>query len=322
MAKEHYRNIRLGIFIMIGTISLIIALYFIGTKQNLFGSTFKVSAEFKNVNGLMKGNNVRFGGINIGTVSSVEIFSDSSIRVEMLLQKKIQKFIKKDAIVSIGTDGLLGNKLININTGNISSGIIEEGDVLQSLEDIEMNKLVRTLDVSSENIRVITSNLRNITDKINENNSLWSVLMDTIIAENVKSSVVNLKLLTNNSVYITGNLKNITEDIKEGRGSLGALITDTLLSSRINQTVVKLENISDSAAIITGDISHIVNQLKQGKGSIGVLLNDTTLIHNMNKSIENIESGTGKFDQNMEALKHSWPFKKYYRKQKKMNIQK
>ena len=322
MAAENFRNMRLGAFIIIGTALLVTALYLIGNKQNLFGSTVRISAQFHNVNGLMRGNNVRFGGIDVGTVESVEIVSDTSVNVIMVIEKDIQQFIKKNAIASVGTDGLMGNKLVNINSSIEDSPIINEGDVLKSLKPLEMDEMVRTLNVTNENIKVISGNLRNITDKINSENSLWSLLMDTVVAENVKSSIVNIKLMSNQAVSITGNLKGITSEMKSGKGGLVALITDTAFSSRINQTVVKLEKFSDTAAVISGDVSKIIYNLKQGKGSIGVLLNDTTLVHNLNKSIENIDSGAENFDKNMEALKYSWPFKKYYRKQKKSNTKK
>lgn len=322
MATETFRNMRLGAFIVIGTSLLVTALYLIGNKQNLFGSTVRISAQFHNVNGLMRGNNVRFGGIDVGTVESVKIISDTSVNVVMVIEKDIQQFIKKNAIASVGTDGLMGNKLVNINSVTENSAIVEEGDVLQSVKPVEMDEMVRTLNVTNENIKVISGNLRNITDKINSENSLWSLLMDTVVAENVKSSIVNIKLMSNQAVSITGNLKGITSEMKNGKGGLVALITDTAFSSRINQTVVKLEKFSDTAAIISGDVSKIIYDLKRGKGSIGVLLNDTTLVHNLNKSIESIDSGAENFDKNMEALKYSWPFKKYYRKQKKSNPKK
>lgn len=318
MAAQDSKNIRLGIFVIIGTALLIGALYIIGSKQNLFGSTFKISASFNNVNGLMKGNNVRFAGINIGTVESVEISTDSSVNVVMIIENNAQEHIKKNSLASIGTDGLMGNKLVNINSVNGPSASIEENDVLHSLKPVEMDQMVRTLDVTNENIKVISSNLRNITDKINSKNSLWSLLMDTVVADNVKSSIVNIKLMSNQGLYITGDLKSITEGIKKGKGSLGALITDTLISTKIRQTVVKLEMLSDTAAILTGDIAHIAKKLKGGQGTIGVLLNDTTLIHNLNTSVKSINKGAITFNEDMEALKHSWPFKKYFKKQSKI----
>jgi phospholipid/cholesterol/gamma-HCH transport system substrate-binding protein len=315
MAAQDSRNLRLGIFVIVGTTLLITALYIIGSKQNLFGSTFKISAQFNDVNGLMKGNNVRFAGINVGTVESVNIITDTSVNVIMIIENNAQQYIKKNALASVGTDGLMGNKLVNINSVNAESPIIEENDVLQSLKPIEMDQMVRTLDVTNENIKVISSNLRNITDKINSKNSLWNLLMDTIVAENIKTAVVNIKLMSNQGLYITGDLKGITDGIKKGKGTIGALVTDTIISSSIKQTVVKLQRISDSAAIVTGDISHIIRKLNQGKGSAGILLNDTNLIYNLNKGVKSIDKGAITLNEDLEALKHTWPLKKYFKKQ-------
>ena len=317
MAAQDSRNLRLGIFVIVGTTLLITALYIIGSKQNLFGSTFKISAQFNDVNGLMKGNNVRFAGINVGTVESVNIITDTSVNVIMIIENNAQQYIKKNALASVGTDGLMGNKLVNINSVNAESSIIEENDVLQSLKPIEMDQMVRTLDVTNENIKVISSNLRNITDKINSKNSLWNLLMDTIVAENIKTAVVNIKLMSNQGLYITGDLKGITDGIKKGKGTIGALVTDTIISSSIKQTVVKLQRISDSAAIVTGDISHIIRKLNQGKGSAGILLNDTNLIYNLNKGVKSIDKGAITLNEDLESLKHTWPLKKYFKKQSK-----
>jgi phospholipid/cholesterol/gamma-HCH transport system substrate-binding protein len=317
MAAQDSRNLRLGIFVIVGTTLLITALYIIGSKQNLFGSTFKISAQFNDVNGLMKGNNVRFAGINVGTVESVNIITDTSVNVIMIIENNAQQYIKKNALASVGTDGLMGNKLVNINSVNAESPIIEENDVLQSLKPVEMDQMVRTLDVTNENIKVISTNLRNITDKINSKNSLWNLLMDTIVAENIKTAVVNIKLMSNQGLYITGDLKGITDGIKKGKGTIGALVTDTIISSSIKQTVVKLQRISDSAAIITGDISHIIRKLNQGKGSAGILLNDTNLIYNLNKGVKSIDKGAITLNEDLEALKHTWPLKKYFKKQSK-----
>jgi phospholipid/cholesterol/gamma-HCH transport system substrate-binding protein len=314
--SEENKNIKLGMFVLAGTAFLILAFYFIGNKQNLFGDTFRISARFYDVNGLMKGNNVRFSGIDVGTVESIEIVSDSSVKVIMTVEKDIRQFIKKNAVVSVGTDGLMGNKLVNINAGVGYAESVADGDELQTLKPVEMDEMVRTLSSTNENIKVITSNLRNITDKINSKNSLWSILMDTVVADNVKAAIVNLKLMSNRGVMITGDLKYFTEGIKNGKGSLGALITDTVLSSRLTQIVIKFEKLSDTVAVLGGDISGIVRNLKQGRGTIGVLLNDTSLVHDLNKSINSIDKGANNFNENMDALKHSWPFKKYFRKQK------
>lgn len=320
MAKETMRNVRLGMFVVIGTALLITALYMVGDKQNLFGSTFRISARFYNVDGLMAGNNVRFSGIDVGTVESVEIVNDSSVNAVMIIEDDIRPFIKKNALASVGTDGLMGNKLININSSKEASPSVEEGDVLQTMRPIETDEMVRTLNATNENMKAITSNLRTITDKINSENTLWSLLMDTVVADNVKAAIVNIKIASNSSAVLTGNLRSITDDIRNGKGSLGALITDTVLSGKINQVIVKLDRVSDTVAFITGDFSRISKGLDQGKGSLGMLLKDTSFVHNLNTSINNINKGTLLLNEDLEALRHSWPFKKYFKKKEKENV--
>lgn len=322
MARDTYKNIRLGIFVLTGTIFLIAALYLVGNKQNLFGNTFRITADFYNVGGLMPGNNVRFSGIDVGTVESVEIVSDSSVRVVMVIEQDIRKFIKKNSIASIGTDGLMGNKIVNINSGVEASEPVEEGDVLQTQRPIDQDAMIRTLNQTNENMQVITSNLRTITDRINEKNTLWSLLMDTVVAENVKAAIVNIRMASNNSVVLTGNLTNITEDVMNGKGTLGALIVDTTMAGKFRQVIVKFETISDTMATISGDVSQIMRGIENGEGSIGVLLKDTTFVHDLNATMGNMNKGSLILNEDLEALKHSWPFRRYFRKQGKLNPKK
>ena len=74
---------------VLGTILFLAAIYFVGNKQNIFGNTMTLKAVFGNVNGLQKGNNVRYAGIDIGTVKQIEMVNDSTIVVEMLIEKKM-----------------------------------------------------------------------------------------------------------------------------------------------------------------------------------------------------------------------------------------
>ena len=160
--KEKSKNIRVGIFVLVGTIFIISALYFIGEKQSLFSSKFRVKANFKDVNGLIPGNNVRLGGINVGTVESVEIASDSSVTVVMVIKDKTKPYIKKNSIASIGTDGLMGNKLINITPGLKDSPEIQDGDFLPTKLPFETDQMIQTIGKTNEDVSIIASNLKEI----------------------------------------------------------------------------------------------------------------------------------------------------------------
>lgn len=308
---------KLGAFVLIATTFLILGLYFIGSKKNIFHSTIKVSANFSNVGGLMPGNNVRYNGINVGTISKVYAVSDTAIKVEFNIDEDATRFITKNAIAAIGTDGLLGNKLINISPGEEGAPAIEEGFAFKTVNPIQMDNALRTLTLTNENLKIITDNLKGVSEKFNNSNSLWQLLNDSSLADNVRNAVVRFKVTGNNTAIITGDLSKIVSDMKAGKGTVGALLTDTTFSKRLNQTIVNIQAISDSVALISGDFKHIATNIKDGKGSLGALITDTTFVHDLNQSMKSIKSGTDNFDQNMEALKHSWPFKKYFRQQQK-----
>src|SRR5882757_3853417 len=112
------QKIKIGLFAIAGIAVLILAIFFIGNKKSLFTSTFNVHGLFKNVNGLQIGNNVRFAGINIGVVDDIQIMNDTTVKVVLTINTSVKKFIKKDAKMSIGSDGLMGDKLVVVAPGN------------------------------------------------------------------------------------------------------------------------------------------------------------------------------------------------------------
>ena len=322
MGKESGNNIRLGLFVLVGTLFIIIGMYFIGSKQNLFSSTFKLYADFKNVNGLMDGNNVRFNGINVGTVESIKIINDTTLRVTMIIKKKSNEFIKQNAIARIGTDGLMGNKLINLSPSNMPSQVVQDGDRIQTLQNIETEELFNTLTKTNEDVAVTAKNLKEMTTRLNGPNSLWTVLMDTTLALHVKRALVNIELTSTHSAVITGDLSKIVKDIKSGKGSIGALITDTILSTKLHQSVVNIKIASDTLAYISGDLRDVSKKIRNGSGSIGTLVMDTNFAHDLKQSMENIKTGSDGFSQTIEALKHSIFFRGYFRKKERLENQK
>lgn len=311
MKEEKSHQLRLGIFILTGTVLLILGLYYIGSQKNIFHRTITLRTGFNNVNGLMPGNNVRFNGLNVGTVSQLETISDTLVQVDFTVDQQIARLINEEAVVSIGTDGLLGNKLLNISPSKMKGALVQEGSTLKSINPLQMDNALRALSNTSNNLETITDNLKSLSGDVNSKGSLWALLKDSSVSKNVRSALVNIRVMSNNAVAVSGDLQAITEGIKKGKGSLGALVADTNLSMRIRQVVVKFESLNDSVAIITGDVSYLLKQLKMGKGSVGVLLKDTMVVHNLNKSILSIDTAAGNFNDNMKALKRTWPFRKY-----------
>jgi phospholipid/cholesterol/gamma-HCH transport system substrate-binding protein len=316
MATETSKNIRVGAFVLIATSLLIFTLYLIGSKQNLFGSTFKIRAQFHDVNGLMSGNNVRFTGIDVGTVNKVEIINDSTVNVEMIIQNKVKQFIKKNSIAMVGSDGLMGNKLINIISSNVNAASIENGDVLMTKSPIGTDDLMKTLSVTNLNAKDISIEIKSIVEKLNSSNSVWSILMDTVIAENVKHSIIDVRRASENTRIITDKVTEITVDIKNGKGPLGLILRDSLLHDNLLLSIQNIKKVSDSLETFTSTLNQLSNQLKSSNGTVGTLLNDTTIPLSLKRSLIHVEAGTKDFEQSMAALKHNFLFRSYFKKNK------
>ncbi|WP_016991240.1 MlaD family protein [Flavobacterium sp. ACAM 123] len=194
MNKKSGSTWKLGMFVLIGLVAFTSTIYFVGKQKNIFGSTFTLNSRFKNVSGLEVGNNVLFSGINVGTVSEIQLVTDTSVVVRLLIQKDVQKFIKSDAVASIGSDGLMGDKVLTISPGSNSKTIVKDNASIKSIQAIEMDEIMRSIKVSMDNATVITNELAEFTYKMNNGNGALSKLItDEKFANSLTKTLTNLQ---------------------------------------------------------------------------------------------------------------------------------
>ena len=192
----HSQNfkIKLGLFIVGGLALFVLAIFIIGKQKNLFNPVFKLTTNFYNVSGLQVGNNIRFSGIVVGTVDNITIINDSTVKVDMLIKKEVKPFIKSDSEMAIGSEGLIGDRLLIITQGSNSAPLANEGQQLGSIEPVETDAIIASLHVTAGNAEVITQQLAEIMTKINSGDgTLGKLIQDTTIAGNLNQTIVNLK---------------------------------------------------------------------------------------------------------------------------------
>jgi phospholipid/cholesterol/gamma-HCH transport system substrate-binding protein len=194
MDKQSGYTWKLGMFVTIGLLLFIMAIYFIGKQKNLFGSTFNITSQFKTVSGLEVGNNVRFSGINIGTVEEIRLINDSSVVVSMVIKDEVRKFIKTDARASIGSDGLMGDKVLTISPGVKSTKVIENNGAIASINGIEMNDIMKSVKKSVDNVAVISDEIAIFSHSMNNGNgALARLVRDDKMANSVSNTLSNLE---------------------------------------------------------------------------------------------------------------------------------
>lgn len=325
MKTTSSQKLRLGLFVIIGTILFITGVYLIGQRQDMFKKTFTISAYFQNVNGLQNGNNVRYAGIDIGTVKSITMINDSTIKIDMSIDEKIITHIKKNAIATIGSDGLVGNMIVNIVPGKGIANVIANGDVIASYSKIGADDILSTLSVSSENAAILTADLLKITNAMTEGKGTLGVLLnDTIMATELRESITNIKMASRGASNTIRELNEIILSVKTNDQTvLGMLMNDSISGEKLKTMVSNLESSSVEIEHVLGNINAVVNDFNSKEGAFNYILKDTSMVNSLKSTLDNINEGTDKFNQNMEALKHHFLtrgyFKKLERQEKKEN---
>jgi phospholipid/cholesterol/gamma-HCH transport system substrate-binding protein len=325
MARQTANHFRLGIFVIAGMFFLVLLLYVIGKNQGIFGASFPIRARFENVNGLLPGNNVRFAGIQAGTVKSVEVINDSTIEITMLIQNKMRPHIRANAVASIGSDGLMGNKLVNIQSAKGDAPIVVENTLLASGTAADTDQMLKILGETNNELAIVVEGLKTTINRINNSSALWEVLNDESLPANLRTSLVNVRSTTSGMNQMVNDLQRVVDHVQSGRGSVGSLIMDTAFSHNLNQAVEKLKKAGDMADTISSQVASLVRSIdrnvNQGQGVVTALLKDTSMVRNMEATLLNIERGTSAFNENMEALKSNFLFRGYFRRQEQKRRQ-
>ena len=315
MGKPNISFVKLGIFVIAGSVLLIVAAYLIGNEEKMFSQTFELTTVFNNVGGLQEGNNVRYAGINAGTVRDIRMETDTSIRVYMRIDADLQSHIKKNALAMVGSDGLVGSMLINIVPGSGESPAVDSGDELRSFSRISTQDMLTTLNVTNENAALLTADLLEITQSIRKGSGVVGRLLhDSTLARDLQQSVQNLKLTTAQSAQALTRLNQMISELRFEESAVALLLDDPEFTDQIRNIISGLDSSGQDIRRLTNRLDGLAGSVEAGEGSLGLLLRDSTAARNLQSSLQHLDSGLQKFDQNMEALKHNFLTRGYFRK--------
>ena len=320
MEKSTTQKMRLGIFVIIGLMLFVLAIYFIGEKQKMFGETNELSAVFNNVSGLQLGNNVRYSGINVGTVRGISMINDTTIRVDMIIDKTVFKHIKKNAVATIGSDGLVGNMIINITPGENSFSAVQPGDIIKSVNRIRTDDILSTLNVTNQNAALLTVDLLKITKEITQGKGTVGLLInDTIMGSDLKKTMRYLKLTSEGTAESVSKLNSMIAELNNNNSVIGVL-KDTAVANKIKTIVGNLNRSSIEINKVVTNLNATLLNVKDGKGALNYLSNDPELVRKIDSTMTNINQASFRLNEDLEALKHNFLFRGYFKKQEKAKL--
>lgn len=316
-SREVQQNIKLGIFVLAGLVLFMAAVFLVGSENNVFNKTFTTHAIFKNVEGLKEGDNVWLSGVKIGTVRQVRIIKEGMVVVTLSLKDNQNKFITKNATAFIGSDGLVGSKIVVIRPGNAPE-TIQDTDTIGALSPADTQDLINIARDVGDNTRSLTYDLKTLAKKISDGQGIVGELMtDGELAQDLRASADQMRMTTQQTARASEELHAMLYKLNNGDGIINRLASDTTLSYTFDQTLQNVREVSRNSAQMSQGIKELIEKMNSGDNAIGVLLADSLFADRLRVTLENAEGATAKLDENMEALQHNFLLRGYFRKKER-----
>ncbi len=299
------KKVRLGLFILLGTLIFVAFFYLIGSSSKMFSKNITLHTTFAHVSGLRSGDHVRFSGIIVGTVSNLQITTDTSVVVDISVERRMLRFIRKDSKVEIKPEALIGDKMLVIYSGTKEFEHVKEGDYLEPMGSVHLEDVVYQLSGELRKAETIIKNLVDITDKVNQGDgNVGRILNDSSIAMKLDQSADNF-------VQLTSNLKDLSEQLKNPESDLGKLVYKDNLTTKMDSILVTLDRTVSNTELATRDLAKTTAELNNtamainsGNGVVNKLLYDSAFADTLGMTISTLNETLIEIDAVATNLQH------------------
>lgn len=269
--RELLIKLRVGIFVLLLLLLFIAFVLTIGSQTRIFEKQYMLRAAFRDVQGLTVGAPVRLAGLNVGAVQRVVFGSDPAdprVQVMVSIDRAFQVRIREDSQATIGTIGLVGDKVFDITVGSDEVRMLQPGDFLETKEPVDFGRLVAQGGEVLEGLAGASQALQAVLTKMQEGRGLLPALM----SEEAGGELVR------DLAGTAKNLRTLSERAKEGEGLFGALLTDP----EGTQILRDMQRVAANLKQITDD-------MVEGKGTLGALLQDPTVYEDLSSLLRGAE---------------------------------
>jgi phospholipid/cholesterol/gamma-HCH transport system substrate-binding protein len=323
------RMVTVGVFVLLGILIFTAAVLTLGGQKKTFEKKSTLRAIFKDVNGLQEGNNVWFSGVKIGTVKKISLGANAMVDVVMSIQTKAMQYIKKDARAKISSEGFIGNKIIVIFGGETHSHAVAEDDVLGADTGAGTDEMIATLQQNNKNLLDITGNIKTITERLmNGQGSAGKILSNDKLANDLQAAMLGFRIASAQVQKITSDVAAYTSQLQSEGSLTYNLVHDTVFYSHLKNTAAQIQQASitikessENIKRITGNIETVSRRLDSTGSPVGVLLNDQEAGDNLRLTLENLQTGSKKLDEDLEAIQHNFLFRGFFKKKEKQKIE-
>jgi phospholipid/cholesterol/gamma-HCH transport system substrate-binding protein len=316
--KDNKKAIRVGIFLFVGLLIFLIGIFTLGGQRKTFVKSFQLKVVFDDIQGLKVGNNVWFSGVKVGTIKKIQFYGTSQVEVTLNIEEEAHKYIHKNARASIGSDGLIGNKIVVLDGGSPKFPFIEDGDKIAVNTTLSTDDIMKTLQVNNKNLVDITSDFKVLAKNLVEGKgTVGALLTDQQIANNFKTIVSNLQNTTASANRMASQLNTFSSKLNTPGGLADKMLTDTVVFARLQKSVTEFQKTATSAAALTDNLNKASAKLNDKDNVAGVMLNDPAAAEQIRSTIKNLQTSSKKLDQDLEALQHNFLLRGFFKNKAK-----
>ncbi len=310
-----WTELRVGLFVLVGILIIAVGIFYV-TGAGFLGPKYRLRTYLPEVSGLNVGAPVRLDGVEIGNVDAIHITPRRpgmafdrmrNIELVMRVDRRYQDDVRSDSSASLITEGLLGNRYVNIERG-FSGTVLKDGDEVPGREEKAVKQIVERGADLAENLNVMSQQVREIVDGIQRGRgTLGKLLVDETAYNRLNSAL--------------GRLDEIVASVQAGQGSLGKLVASDELYQRVNSAATRMDTVMGDIQAQKGTLGKLVydtslhenakqflekgnalvSDVRAGKGTLGKLATDETLYEKWRATGTNLENATAKLNSNQTS---------------------
>jgi phospholipid/cholesterol/gamma-HCH transport system substrate-binding protein len=315
---ENRKAIIVGVFLSLGLVIFILGVFTLGGQQKSFDKSIHISAVFDDVAGLKKGNDIWFSGVKVGTISAIKFVGISQVNVLMKVDQNTQQYIHRNSGVRIGSDGLIGNKIIVIDGGSPQAPVVQDGDILQAEKLLSTDDMLKTLQQNNQNLLAITTDFKLLSHKILQGKgTVGTLLADSLMGVQLRNSMRNLEAATASAARLATQLNDFSGKLNTKGGFADKLLTDTATFNRIKGAITQLQQAAANASVLTNNLNKASNKLNTTDNALGILLNDPKGAAQVQSTLNNLQQSSVKLNEDLEAAQSNFLLKGFFKKKAK-----
>ena len=310
------RYLAVGIFLIAGVTLFALGIFLVGSRHEAFSRHVLLYTEFADLDGIAKGSKVQVAGMGAGQVTRIDVPISPSghFRVQMKVDEQLHGLVRTDSVVTVDTEGVVGNTFLTIHSGSPAAAIAQTDSVLQSKPPVSMS------DLLSHGLGIMNdadATIKQVGGKLN------------IALDGVNGAI--------------GNANDLLVGLKEGRGPAGMLLRDEKMAAQIRETMSHVQSTTSNLNRASGRVDSFVADVQQRQlpqklddtmtqihsasthadatiqqvqqsltQALGPDASGVTAAQNINEALTNVNVATGNMAEDTEALKHNFFFKGYF----------